>query len=117
MCLLIGLYLFFAEYFTKFLGDNHQRFESFFDRFGDSLDEGIIREEIFWFGNVSSLEHLLPDLIRCHEKADADCLHRDILSFEADLPEFPFDILLHSFVELFDVGLAEGELSVPFILI
>lgn len=111
---LIHFYLFPAKNFAEFFSDDHQGLEGFLNGFGNALDEGVVGKDIFGFGNGSSLEHLLPDLVWRHKEAYADGFYWNILSFECYVAEFSFDVLLHSCDELVNVGLVEGELGVFF---
>jgi hypothetical protein len=59
----IGLYFFFPENFTELFGDHHEGFECFLNGLGNPLNERIVGEDVFGFGDVASLEHLLPNLV------------------------------------------------------
>lgn len=59
----IGLYLFFSKNFAELFGNHHEGFEGFLNGLCNTLDEGIVGEDVFGFGDVVSLEHLLPNLV------------------------------------------------------
>jgi hypothetical protein len=59
----VCFYFLFAKNFAEFFSNDHERFEGFFDSFGDALDEGVIGEDVFGLSNGASLEHLLPYLV------------------------------------------------------
>lgn len=111
-CLFIGLYLLFAKNFTKFFSNDHQWFKGFLYRFCDSLDKGVLGKNILWFGNIASLEHLLPYLVWRHKEAYADSLYWNILDFQVYVSELSLDVLLHSLDKLINIGLVKSELGI-----
>ena len=59
----IGFYFLFPKNFAEFFSNYHEGFESFFNSFGDALNERVVSEDVFGLGNERSLEHLLPYLV------------------------------------------------------
>lgn len=114
--LLICLYFLFTKDFTKLFSHYHQRLESFFNSFRNTLNKRIVRKDVSWLGNVSSLEHFFPYFIWSRKKANTHSLYRNILRLYINLSEFSFDILFHSFIEFLDIRLIGSELGVSFIL-
>lgn len=61
--LLICLYFLFSKYLTELLSYHHQWLKGFFYSFCNPLDEGVIGKYVLGFGNITRLEHLLPNLV------------------------------------------------------
>lgn len=123
MVTILSRYLFvsfdflFPKYLAEFLSHYHQWFKCFLNCFSDSLNEWIVREDIFRFGNVTSLKHFLPYLVWRHKEAYANSFNWNILGLYIYLSKLSCNVFFHSFIEFFYVRLIESELSISFIFI
>ena len=74
--LLVELSFLASKYAPYLLCNNHQGPECFLETVRDRLDEGIRRKHLRFLLEALALEHILPNLIGGHEKAQANCLER-----------------------------------------